>query len=480
MGSARRPAISVPAVAPAVIPLASARGRWLIGAAVLGSGIAFLDGTVVTVALPTIGKELRTGLAGQQWVLDGYLLTLGALLLAGGAAGDRYGRRRVFLWGLAAFALASAACAVAPSAGVLIGARVIQGVGAAALVPGSLALINALVAPTDRPRAIGLWAGMSGVTSAIGPFLGGYLVDAASWRWVFVINLPLAALAAAVVLRHVPESRDTSATGPFDALGAVLATVGLAGVVYALIEGPAHGWRALAVASAAIGALALVGFLWREFRAPAALLPPRLFASAQFSGANMTTFVVYAALGASSFLLTLQLQQTLGYSALAAGAATVPITIVMLLGSPSAGALAGRIGPRIPMTIGPIIAGVGLAMMALIVPGRGYVAVVLPAVLVFAIGLTITVTPLTAAVLGAVPESHVGAASGVNNAISRIGGLLAVAVLPAVAAITAAPGQPLGPGFARAMIICAVLCVAGGIIAALTVPGRSRATAHRA
>ncbi|MBN9610073.1 MAG: MFS transporter [Actinobacteria bacterium 69-20] len=455
-----------------MIPLASVRGRWLVAVAVLGSGIAFLDGTVVTVALPAIGKDLATGLAGQQWVVDGYLLTLGALLLAGGAAGDRYGRRRVFLTGLAAFAVASAACALAPTGIVLIGARVVQGVAAAALIPGSLALINALIAEADRARAIGLWAGMSGVTSALGPFLGGYLVDAASWRWVFVINVPLATVAIYLAVRHVPESRDAAAAGPFDISGALLATAGLAGVVYALIEGPAHGWRPASVVCAIAGVLALAGFLWREFRAPAALLPPKLFASRQFSGANMTTFVVYAALGASSFLLTLQLQQTLGYSALAAGAATVPITVVMLLGSPSAGVLAGRVGPRLPMTIGPIIAGAGLVMMALIVPGRAYVTAVLPAVMVFAIGLTITVTPLTAAVLAAVPQRHVGAASGVNNAISRIGGLLAVAVLPAVAAITAAPGEPLGPGFARAMIICAALCVAGGLISALTIPGR--------
>ncbi|MEO7126264.1 MAG: DHA2 family efflux MFS transporter permease subunit [Nakamurella sp.] len=456
--------------------LASASGRWLIVVAVLGSGIAFLDGTVVNVALPSIGEHLETGLSGQQWVLDGYLLTLGALLLAGGAAGDRYGRRRIFLYGLVAFTVASVACGVAPNAGVLIGARMVQGIGAAALIPGSLALITSSIDPRDRARAIGIWAGMSGVTSALGPFLGGYLVDAASWRWVFLINVPLAAIALPLALKHVPESKDDSARarGPFDILGAVLVTVGLAGLVYGLIEGSSLAWNAATIGAVAVGAAVLAAFLWRETKAPAPLLPLKLFASKQFSGANAATFVVYAALSVSMFLLTLQLQQSLGYSALAAGAATVPTTIIMMIGSPSVGTLAARIGPRIPMTIGPIVAGVGLAMMALIVPGSSFVGTVLPAVVVFSIGLTITVTPLTSAMLDAAPPAFVGAASGVNNAISRIGGLLAVAALPAVAGITAAPGEPLGSGFAVAMIISAGLCAAGGVISGFTIDGKPR------
>lgn len=451
--------------------LASAQGRWLIAVAVLGSGIAFLDGTVVNVALPAIGTSLDAGISGQQWVLDGYLLTLGALLLAGGAAGDRYGRRKIFLWGMVLFTFASATCGLAPTIGVLVGARLLQGIGAAALVPGSLALINSCIAEEDRGKAIGVWAGMSGVTSALGPFLGGYLVDAVSWHWVFLINIPLAAVTIPLALRHVPESFDTQArkAGPFDTSGAILVTLGLGGLVYALIEGPAHGWEVLTTSAAVAGSVMLVAFLWREARAKAPLLPPALFKSAQFSGANATTFTVYAALGASMFLLTLQLQQSLGYTALAAGAATVPTTIIMMLGSPYAGVIADRYGPRLPMTIGPIIAGGGLAMMALIAPGSGFLAIVLPAIVVFSIGLTITVTPLTAAVLAAVPSGNVGAASGVNNAISRIGGLLAVAVLPAVAGITAGPGEPLGSGFAIAMVICAALCVVGGLTSALTI-----------
>ncbi len=448
--------------------------------AILGSGIAFLDGTVVNVALPAIGRDLGGGLSTQQWVLDGYLLTLSALLLAGGAAGDRYGRRRVFVTGLVAFMVASVACGLAPTAGALIVARLVQGVGAAALVPGSLALIDAGIAEADRGRAVGWWAGMSGVTSALGPFFGGWLVDAASWRWVFWINGPLAAAAIVIALRHLRESRDALAVerGRFDIGGAVAVTIGLAGGVYALIEGPARGWDPVAVTAAVVGVLALLAFPIIEGRVRAPLLPPRLFASRQFTGANLTTLAVYAALGGGMFLLALQLQQTLGYSALAAGAATLPTTIIMLLASPWVGAVAQRTGPRVPMTVGPIVAGVGLALMVRAVPGGSYLSSVLPAVVIFGIGLSITVAPLTSTVLAAVPEDRVGVASGVNNAVARVAGLLAVAVLPVVAGIHAQAAGPLGPGFGRAMLICAALCGAGGVVAALTVRSGSGAAVH--
>jgi EmrB/QacA subfamily drug resistance transporter len=463
-------------------PLGSSRARWLLAVTVLGSGIAFLDSTVVNVALPTIGRELGGSLATQQWVLDGYLLTLSALLLAGGAAGDRYGRRRVFVVGLVVFTAASLACGLAPSGGALIVARLVQGVGAAALVPGSLALIDAGIARADRGKAVGIWAGMSGVTSALGPFVGGWLVDVASWRWVFWINIPLAAAAIAIALRHLPESRDRSAAqqGRFDAGGSAVITIGLAGSVYALIEGPARGWGPLTVTAGVVGAVALAAFPLLESRVQAPLLPPRLFASGQFTGANLTTLAVYAALGGAMFLLALQLQQTLRYSALAAGAATMPTTIIMLLASPWVGAAAQRTGPRLPMTVGPLVAGVGLALMVRIEPAGGYLSSVLPAVVVFGIGLSITVAPLTTTVLAAVSADHVGVASGVNNAVARVAGLLAVAVLPAVAGIHAAPGQPLGPGFGRAMLICAVLCGAGGVVAALTVRTGSAVPEHAA
>jgi EmrB/QacA subfamily drug resistance transporter len=456
-------------VAPRRVPLASPGARWLIAAAVLGSGIAFLDSTVVNVALPAIGRDLRAGLTGQQWVLDSYLLTLSALLLFGGAAGDRYGRRRVFVGGLVVFTAASFACGFAPTVGWLIGARLVQGVGAAALVPGSLALIDTGITEEDRGRAVGIWAGMSGVTTALGPFIGGWLVDAASWRWVFFLNIPLAAAAVWIAARHIPESRDATPRGRVDILGGAAVTLGLAGVIYALIEAPSRGWTPVTVTAAVIGAAALVAFPLIETHASAPLLPPELIRSRQFTGANLTTLAVYAALGGALFLLALQLQQSLHYSALAAGLATLPITVIMLIGSPWAGAIAERTGPRLPMTIGPLIAAAGLALMARITPGASYLEAVLPAVTVFGVGLMITVAPLTAAVLAAVPENQAGAASGVNNAIARLAGLLAIAVLPVAAGIHAGVGQPLGHGFVVAMLIAAAVSATGGIVAAVTI-----------
>lgn len=447
----------------------SAAGRWLIAAAVLGSGVAFLDSTVVNVALPTISRDLDTGLAGQQWVVDGYMLTLSALLLAGGAAGDRYGRRRIFVGGLAVFAVASVACGVAPTIELLIAARLLQGVAAAALVPGSLALVNAGIVESDRGRAVGLWAGMSGATSALGPFVGGWLVDAASWRWVFFLSVPLALGAIWISMRHVAESRDEQESGRPDVAGAVTMTLGLAGIIYALIEGPARGWTAPTLAALVVGAVFLVVFVIVESRTRAPLLPLRLFRSRQFSGTNLTTFLVYAALGGALFLVALQLQQSMGYSALEAGAAMVPSTVIMLFGSSLSGRLAQRTGPRMPMTVGPLIAACGLALMARIVPGASYLGAVLPAVVLFGVGMTITVAPLTAAALAAVDDAHVGAASGVNNAVSRIAGLLAVATLPAIAGIDAGPGQPLGAGFSTAMLTSAVGCALGGVVAAFTI-----------
>lgn len=454
---------------PIHLPLASAGARWLIAAAVLGSGIALLDGTVVNVALPAIGKEFGTGLAGQQWVIDGYLLTLSALLLGGGAAGDRYGRRRVFVAGLAVFTAASLACGLAPTIGWLIGARLVQGVGAAALVPGSLALIDAGIAATDRGRAVGVWAGMSGVTTALGPFIGGWLVDAVSWRWVFFLNVPLAVVVAWIAVRHVAESRDHTASGGPDVLGTASVTIGLAGVTYALIDFPARGWALTTTTAAVIGAAALAAFPFIERRVRSPLLPLELFRSRQFTGANLTTLAVYTAIGGSLFLVVVQLQQSLHYSALAAGLAMLPSTGIMLIGSPLAGALGERAGPRLPMTVGPLIAAAGLALMARIVPGASYVGTVLPAVVVFGVGLAITVAPLTAAVLSAVSETYAGIASGVNNAVSRLAGLVAIAVLPAAAGIDAGPGQPLGAGFSLAMVITAAICVVGGATALLTI-----------
>lgn len=451
------------------LPLGSPGARWLIAAAVLGSGMALLDGTVVNVALPTIGRELGGGLTGQQWVLDGYLLTLSALLLSGGAAGDRYGRRRVFLAGLVVFTGASMVCGLAPSVGWLVGARLVQGIGAAALVPGSLALVDAGITDDDRGRAVGIWAGMSGVTTALGPFIGGWLVDAASWRWVFFLNLPLAVAVVWIAARHIPESHGPTSGGRPDVLGTVAVTVGLSGAIYALIEAPSRGWTWITVSAAVVGAAALVAFPAIERRTESPLVPLTLLRSRQFTGANLATLAVYTALGGAFFLLALQLQQSLRYSALAAGLAMLPTTIIMLIGSPWAGALGQRRGPRLPMTVGPLIAAAGLALMARIVPGATYLGAVLPAVVVFGIGLAVTVAPLTAAVLSAVPDAYAGTASGVNNAVARVAGLLAVAVLPVAAGIHAGPDQPLGQGFPIAMLITAALCVVGGVIAFATI-----------
>lgn len=459
-----RPVPADPATA-----MSSPAGRWLIVAAALGSGVAFLDGSVVNVALPAIGDELGGGFSVLQWVLDGYLLTLSALLVLGGALGDRYGRRRVFLLGLVVFTVASLGCGLAPTGEALILARLVQGVGGALLIPGSLALIDSVIRHDDRGRAIGTWAGLSGVAAALGPFLGGWLVDAASWRWVFFINVPLAAAALVVTTRHVPETRDMTATGRLDVAGAAAATIGLGGIIYGLIEVPVHGWTALTLGATAGGVLALAAFPVIELRAEAPLVPLSLFRSAQFTGANVVTLAVYAALGGALFLLALQLQRSLGWSPFAAGLAFLPFTVIMLLLSSSVGALAQKVGPRWPMTIGPIVAGAGLAMLVAVVPGAGYVTTVLPAVVVFGLGMAVTVAPLTSTVLASVRPEHVGAASGANNAISRIASLLAVAVLPLAVGLDGSGSGPLGPGFARAMLVSAGLCVLGGAVAFFTV-----------
>jgi EmrB/QacA subfamily drug resistance transporter len=453
------------------LTLRSGPGRWLVAAAVLGSGLAFLDSTAVNVALPAIGRELGGGLSLLQWVIDGYLLTLSALLLLGGALGDRYGRKRMFMIGLAVFSVASAACGVAPDSAALIAMRAVQGAGAALLVPGSLALIEGLMAPQDQGRAIGAWAGLSGVASAIGPLLGGWLVQAASWRWVFWINLPLAAAALAITVRHVTEGRDTWRRGRLDWPGGGLVTLGLASMVYALIEVPDAGWGGATIGALALGAACLAGFVAVEARTRAPMLPLPMFRSMQFSGANLTTFTVYAALNGAMFLLALQLQQSLRYSPLQAGAAMSPVTVLMLALSSRMGALAQRTGPRLPMTAGPLVAGAGLALMARVTPGASYAAVVLPAVAVFGLGLSVTVAPLTAAVLASADASRAGLVSGVNNAVARVAGLFAVAALPLLAGVSLTRGQ-LGPGFGRAMLIAAGVCAAGGLIAWAAVPSR--------
>jgi EmrB/QacA subfamily drug resistance transporter len=461
--------------------LSSPRGRWVLGATVLASGVAFLDGTVVNVALPAITRDLHVGVTGLQWVLDGYLLTLGALIVLGGSLGDLYGRRRIFVIGLLGFMVTSVACAFAPSAPVLVLARVAQGIAAALLVPGSLAIISASFHPDDRPRAIGAWSGLAGVWTALGPFLGGWLVDSVSWRLVFLINVPIVLVTVAVTTRHVPESRDEQASGHVDAPGAAALTLGLAGAVYALIDGPSKHWPALTVIAGAGGAALLVAFVLIERRAREPMVPLEMFKNRQFSGANATTFAVYAAIGIATFLVVVNLQVNVGYSALQAGASLLPLTILMFLFSARSGALAQRIGPRLPMTIGPIIAAVGLVMLGGINSHTSYVAGVLPGVVVLGIGLIFTVAPLTSAVLAAAEDRHAGVASAINNAVARLGSLLAIAVIPSVAGMTGPARSAFADGYPTAMRIAAGVSAAGGVIAWATIRrGRVVASVTRA
>jgi EmrB/QacA subfamily drug resistance transporter len=456
------------------VRLRSAAGRWVVLATVLGSGMAFLDATVVNIALPAIGRDFNAPLSSLQWTVNAYTLTLAGFLLLGGSLGDHYGRRRVFVIGVAWFAIASLLCGIAPSSGLLIGARALQGVGAALLTPGSLAIIEATFDPDDQGAAVGAWSGLGGVATAIGPLLGGWLIAAVSWRLVFFINLPLAAAVLWVSVRHVPESRDASAQGrPIDLAGAWTAALGLAGVTYALTEGQSHGWTSGAVVvTAAVGVAALAAFLGIEARSDHPLMPLDLFGSRQFSAANLVTFVVYAALAGVLFLLPIQLQQVLGYSATEAGTALIPLTVVMLLLSSRTGRLAQQIGPRVPMTVGPIAAAVGIALLARADAGASYWSDILPAMLIFGLGLSFTVAPLTSTVLASAGPAHAGVASAINNDVARVAGLLAVAVIPLAAGISGDdylhPAQ-FSDGFQMAMWISAALCAAGGVLAWFTI-----------
>jgi EmrB/QacA subfamily drug resistance transporter len=453
----------------ALIAKGSAQGRWVLAAAVLGSGMAMLDGTVVNIALRNVGEDLGASIAQLQWVVNAYLLSLASLILVGGSLGDHLGRRRVFMVGVAWFAVASTLCGIAQSPGQLIAARLFQGVGAALLTPGSLAMIQGSFRKADRGRVIGQWAGLGGIAAAIGPLLGGWIVDNASWRWIFLINVPVAAAVLLVAARHVPESRDPEAARGFDVLGAGLGATGLGGATYALIE--AGSARTTYVVAAAIaGAACLVLFVVFERRHHDALVPMHLFGSRTFSVANLLTLLVYGALGAMLFFLVLQLQVVTGWSPLAAGLATVPLTLVMLLLSSRSGALAARIGPRLPLALGPVLCGLGTLLLRPVGVGTGYVTGVLPGVLVFACGLVLLVAPLTSSVLAAAPDRYAGIASGINNAVARTGSLLAVAALPALVGVGGEDYQQpavFDAGYQRAQLICAGLLFAGGLVAAL-------------
>jgi len=454
--------------APVGVRMGTGAGRAVVAAASLGSGIAFLDGTVVNVALKTIGEDLDASLAELQWITNGYLLTLASLILLGGALGDRFGRRRVFVVGTVWFAAASLLCGLAPNPEVLIAARVLQGIGGALLTPGSLAMIQGSFTHDDRAPAIGAWTGLTSLAMALGPFVGGGLIQYADWRWIFLINPPLAALTVLIAVKWVPETRADEPSTHFDLLGAVLAVAALGGTTYALIQwGDALAWVA-----AGVGLAAAVGFVLVEAREREPMLPLGIFRDRTFSAANAMTLLVYGALGANGFFVTIQLQTVTGYGALAAGAAFVPMTLLMLALASHAGRLATRIGPRLPMTVGPLIMAVGALMYLRIGADSSYLLDILPGVVVFGVGLTLMVAPLTATVLAAAPDEHAGIASGVNNAIARAGGLLAVAALPVAVGLHGSEyADPVAfdSSFRTAMVVCAVLLAVGGLVSWFTI-----------
>jgi len=450
--------------------LDQAAGRWTLLATVLGSGVTMLDATVVIIALPAISRDLGGGLGALQWVVSGYTLTLAAFILLGGSLGDLFGRRRVFVVGAVWFAVASLLCAVAPSIATLVGARALQGVGGALMTPGSLAIISASFAPQDRSRAIGAWSGLGGIAGALGPFVGGYLLAVTSWRWLFLVNLPLVAVVVVVALRHVPETLDAEADHRLDVAGALTGAVGLAGLTYGLVGLGGARPSAATVTSLVAGIAALVAFALIERSSPHPMVALEMFASRLFTAVNVVTLLVYAALSGVFFVLVLQLQVVAGFSPLASGVALLPVTALMLIGSARVGAAAQRFGARLFMTLGPLVAALGLALALRIGPGSGWPQV-LPAVAVFGLGLTLTVAPLTSAVLGAARDRHAGLASGVNNAVARTASLLAVAGLPVAAGLrddaTAIPAV-FDAGYGRAVLLCILLLVAGAAVAALT------------
>lgn len=495
--------------------IASRTGKWILLTTVLGSSMALLDSTVVNVALPTIGRDLNASLAALQWTVNGYMLSLAGLILLGGSLGDRFGRRRVFVIGVVWFAAASLLCGLAPNVGVLIAARVLQGVGGALLTPGSLAIIQASFHPDDRARAIGLWSGFGGVGAAVGPFLGGWLVDGPGWRWVFLLNIPVALVCAPIALLHVPESvggasRSTAAragaparasaedtaeapAGPgsggrgphrgFDVLGAVLGALSLALVTYALIE--ARSGSPLVWVAAVGGVAAGVAFVYVERRRPDPMMPPDIFASRQFTVVNLVTLCVYAAFGGFFFLTALQLQVVAGYSALQAGTALLPTTVLMLLFSARSGELAQHIGPRIPLTVGPLLCAAGMLLMLRVGEGAVYVTDVLPALLVMGLGMVTLVAPLTATVLASVDVGRAGLASGINNAAARAAGLVAVAALPLLTGMgpdAYRSAEAFDAAFRRAMPLCAGVLVIGSVLAFTAVrrpaPGCLRPECH--
>jgi EmrB/QacA subfamily drug resistance transporter len=457
-------------------------GTRVIATTVLGSSITMLTATVVSLALPSIARTLGASSAAQQWILTGYLLAMSSTLMAGGALGDRFGRVRVYRAGIFAFSAASLLCAAAPGTAALIAARVLQGLGAALMIPGSLAIIEATIRPEDRGRAVGSWSGLSGIAGAVGPFVGGAVIDW-SWRWVFVLVLPLAVLALALSLR-IPESFDRSARGaPLDLAGTAYTVTLLGGVSFALIEGPEGlgvPWLAVSLGIAALSAVALAR---REQRIRNPIVPLDLFRIRPFVGANLVTLLVYGGMGVMFFVVPLQLQVTLGWSPVRAGASMVPITLMMLVASSAAGALAQRIGPRWPLTVGPLVIAGGMLLLGRIGPTASSVLEVVLAVTVTGLGMAISVAPVTATALGAVPDERAGAASGLNNAVSGFGQTLAVAAVPPLAGLTGsalADPRLLAHGYPMALAIAASLVAAAAPVAAVMLAGTAPDAGTRA